>query len=364
MMNYCIDKSVSSTLKKSDAVVRVVISSRKFKKFISFLSIKRALSFISEKKLYSPGPVPISSSIVIDSSHRSSEFKDLIKRKASNLIRRLNKRQYSMVFIQGSGSSAIESVLSSLQDSNVLCFVNGSFGERMTQIASYYHSVVHIETNKNSIRKRLETGYYNIFCYVAFETSKSVYNDLKDMIYYCRKKNILTVIDAVSAFGFYNLPSADFIITSSSKIIGGIPVLGIVFYKNNIKKFLVNRGDYLSLLKYIKSFERYETPHTSLIPQLISIPDRVSIGREEIRNNSLVLCNIMNKNIEVEGERICPVKTFRCKNIKKILNRFREFNIEVYFNPVYMTNYFQVSMFNYSDPNYYKLLKFVMERGR
>jgi len=60
-------------------------------------------------------------------------------------------------------------------------------------------------------------------------------------------------------------------IASSSKILTGFPVLGIVLYNKRAEKYFRDKGDYLNIMKYIKYGEKNQTPHTSLIPQFISL---------------------------------------------------------------------------------------------
>ena len=148
-------------------------------------------------------------------------------------------------------TSAIEAVLSSIDIPDIFVYSNGEFGDRLKTIAKK-----HLKINPGSP--------YQAYC--QFETSKSIYNNA-DAPDYVRKGYI---VDCVSGFPYYPLPKkADIIITSSSKILGGMPVLGIVFIKREWReKLKKDPVSYYLDLKRIWDYDNTEeTPHTSLMPQ-------------------------------------------------------------------------------------------------
>lgn len=314
------------------------------------MKIEDFKDILKEKKLYSPGPVPRTETIITNFSHRSKEFENLYKQTKQKLRKKFKiPKDYNILFIQGSGMAAIETVLSSL-DSQLypeICY-SGVFSQRAEDIAFRYSIA--------SLNKNIGKYLY----YVQFETSCSEYNDESFFNCFYYDYN-LVIVDCVSSFGFYPLPAADIIIISSSKILGGLPVMGIVLYNKRAEKWFRDKGDYLNLVKYISYDKKNQTPHTSLIPQISSFNRAITkvISKEEIISN----CEALQTNkVKFIGEKIAPVLTIQTNKLTKLLKIFEKYNIEVYYNSSYMDNYFQVSMFNYKDTNYYKLIKFILEK--
>ena len=300
---------------------------------------------LPEKKLYSPGPIPQSFQVDITFSHRSQEFQALY----ADTKRKLRERfdipdRYKILFTQGSGTSAIETVLSSIPRLEPVVQTEGTFSERAYKIAHRYF---------NSIQPRAGIGEY--FYYTQFETSQSKYYEITE-----EHPGKLTIVDCISGFGFYPLPdAANICILSSSKILGGLPALGIILYDEEAEAQFWSRGDYLNIQNYIEYDKRNQTPHTSLLPQFLSLNKALDdvISREQILQNCFVL---YSDQIEFRGQKICPVVTIMVKDPEEWVQKFQKFNIEVYWNPVYMTDSFQVSMFNYRDPIYYDLIQAIL----
>jgi aspartate aminotransferase-like enzyme len=180
-------------------------------------------------------------------------------------------------------------------------------------------------------------------------------------------KGELVMVDAVSSLGYYHLPDADAIVTSSAKILGGLPVMGIVI----VKKDLLNDGHwsyggpyYLDLRRYVDSAKNGQTPHTSLLPQLISLNNALNntIAPETIMRHSQYTANHLTK-LERIGDCPAPVLTFKFPksvNPKKIYNRLLDYGIEVYMNPLYHKDQFQISCFSERDIRAYQYMVMVL----
>lgn len=308
---------------------------------------------LGEKKLYSPGPIPQKIELDISFSHRSPEFKQLYKDTKRKLRERFNiPDKYNILFTQGSGTSAIETVLS--------CLVGfprwhstGIFTERAIKIADSYMRPDYVGNRVYHYYTQFETARSSYFCpdYRLDEDIAQVDPDGT------------LVVDCVSGFGFYPLPdAANVIIASSSKILGGLPVMGIILYDTKAYARFDHRGDYLNILNYINHDKKNETPHTSLIPQLISLNKALNdiISPSQIEENCRAL---HSERFEYIGEKVAPVISIKVSDPIEWVGKFRKYNAEIYFNPNYMKDYFQVSMFNYRDPIYYQFIREVLENG-
>lgn len=320
----------------------------------------------NKKLIFSPGPLPYNKKIKIDFSHRSSKFEDLYEDVKSKLKIKFNLVGRDLLFIQGSGTASVECVISSLvnKSKKILILVNGNFGKNMSEILLKYGSKrnIKIVDNITKCQELLKINNYDMFFSVQFETSRSIYNDLERCLEYCSKKNILSVIDCISSMGYYELPNADIICSSSSKILGGLPSMGIIIYDRLIYSLLHEckaNTYYLDIKRYLDYDETSRTPHTSLLPQFISLNNEInnSITPFQIQNN----CKYFENFPKAIGEDVAPVISLRFfgdveKFKKQILE---EYNIELYYNN-YMKNYFQISMFSYKDEKVYKKLSKIL----
>src|SRR5688572_7878265 len=94
--------------------------------------------------LFTPGPLTISATVKAamqrDLGSRDTEFIDLVARIRRQLLEIAGVSQengYETILLQGSGTFALEAVLSSVipPDGRLLVLANGAYGERMLQIA-------------------------------------------------------------------------------------------------------------------------------------------------------------------------------------------------------------------------------------
>lgn len=107
-----------------------------------------------DKDFFCPGPVNLHESVkkeIINlSSHRSEEFISLLREcyyntlKLFNIDNHINKNGdsfYSALFLTGSGTLAIESMINSyLKHKKILIISNGFFGERWYEMLANYSS--------------------------------------------------------------------------------------------------------------------------------------------------------------------------------------------------------------------------------
>jgi aspartate aminotransferase-like enzyme len=317
----------------------------------------------SKPLLFSPGPVASQYNWSLTYSHRSEEFERLyssVKKYLTGLSGYKN-----VIFVQGSASCAIETVLSSVLKpiSRLLVLVNGEFGRRVSQIAAHYTNFVETAPTIDALNNLIKQKQFDFVFAVQFETSLSIYNNLHQIEKICANYNIHLIVDTVSAFPFYNPPTAKFMISSSAKQLRGLPAMGLIFYDNIDDLELLDRSDYLSLQRYITYATNHQTPHTSLIPQFYSLflaleNMNLSIYRNQIIDNSLTLTEGLSDLIL--NEYICPVVTLSVKDTETFLNKLSRENISLYQNLAYTNSHIQVGCFNYdSTENYARLNKII-----
>ena len=242
------------------------------------------------KELFCPGPVNIEDSvkqeIVKLSSHRSNEFSNLLKECYYNTLKLFNvdnylsddgNTVYSALFLTGSGTLAIESMIYSfLKNKKVLILSNGFFGERWYDMITQYSSNIKylkFEWNHEFDYKLIETelrNNYDVLFFVHHETSTTMINDVEILNAICKKTNTNIIIDAISSVGIYNIDLTiyDMIIGlgfSSNKCIGSYPGLSIVVFKNEYLKKMSNNICYLNLNNYYEYIVSFQTPYTPCV---------------------------------------------------------------------------------------------------
>lgn len=228
-----------------------------------------------------------------------------IYKKAHDLFRKKFSipTEYEIIFFSGSGTLAIESFISHFKGKLAVLsddFENEKFASRWKDMAAHYGKY-----DENSPHK----------IYVQLETSQSKYNGEKDVV----------LTDAISAFPFFPTPKSPAWVTVSSKLIGGMPVLGVLAIKKDfMNKFL--RGDgpsYLNPFLYTKFQAVNQTPFTPAMPlfeDLCSSLEKLNVAklrREIVERYSLFVQALGRENII--GDTLGPVITLKNNVLSKKL---------------------------------------------
>ena len=255
-------------------------------------------------RLFCAGPVNLKENIkkfeYVEIGHREPEFQELYKSIKDKLFRLLNvkKKDYSIVLIGGSGTSAMESIISSVLHSNkkTLVLSNGAFGERWAEICQIHNipiefmnfgwnNQIDIKVSESFIKRR----NIEAVILVHLETSTGVVNPINKIGKLCKKYKKVFIVDAVSSFIGEKLnvkkDNIDYLAINSNKGVNSTPVLGIVCCKNERLSWASDirpRTFYLDLFKFLKYSEKNMTPTT---PPIVSYYH----------------CNEALKNIEQEG---------------------------------------------------------------
>lgn len=237
--------------------------------------------------IFSPGPANITekvrkSLLMPDICHRDSEFKSLLKE-----VRRLVciicgvKSGYKSVVFTGSGTAAIEAVISSFKPMNkkMLIISNGLYGERAYDISCLYKIKVkkinfscRTKPDLLKIESTLNAYRPEIIYVVHHETTTGLLNPLKEIGRLAKKYNAMLVVDGISSIGGEYLDikewGIDVLIGSANKCIRGITGLSFaVLSARFIKalKVLHINAYYLNLLQHFLKEENGETPFTPAV---------------------------------------------------------------------------------------------------
>ena len=221
-----------------------------------------------DKKLLTPGPLTTSMStkeaMLHDWGSRDTKFIDLNASIRDSLVKLIDgEDKYQCVPMQGSGTFAVESMVSSLtqKDSKILILINGAYGQRMKKMCTYlgrdfieYEVAEHEVHDINKIEELIDSNNLTHVFAVYCETTSGILNPIKEIAKLVEMKNLSLFIDAMSAFGALPLSSKtitfDAVAASSNKCLEGVPGVGFILVKNEVIQNAKGNSHSLSLDLY------------------------------------------------------------------------------------------------------------------
>ncbi|HOZ48247.1 MAG TPA: 2-aminoethylphosphonate--pyruvate transaminase [Candidatus Hydrogenedentes bacterium] len=206
-----------------------------------------------DKPLYTPGPLTTSRTVkqamLRDLGSRDYAFIRAIREIREKLLEMAGVAggAFEAVPVQGSGTFAIESVLTSTvpKDGKALIIINGAYGHRMVKICKVAGIAVSaIETPEDQypvvaeIERALaqDPAITNV-AVVHCETTTGIVNPI-DVIGACAKKaGKVFFVDAMSSFGAvpidFEACGIDFLVSSANKCVEGVPGFGFVIARRD-----------------------------------------------------------------------------------------------------------------------------------
>ncbi len=241
---------------------------------------------MSKPMLFSPGPVMVKDNVReammhYDICHRGAEFEALFAdttKKINQLFRADDS--YQSVIISGSGTSANETVLSSIFNPGeaVLLVRNGVFGERLQEIIEQYgipYVDASFEWGDYPDVSRIEeliaaNPKVKAVAMVCHETSTGMINPVRAVGELCKRYGKWYFVDCVSAAAGEEIDIAGFNITFATsvggKCLGAFPGSAYVCGKKEVLETLtpkMGKNVYLNLARHYRSaVEKNQTPNT------------------------------------------------------------------------------------------------------
>lgn len=217
----------------------------------------------NDKTLFTPGPLTTSASVkqamLRDLGSRDGEFIAIAAEIRDHLLRLAAVSQdsgWEAIPVQGSGTFAIESVISSVlpPDGKLLVVINGAYGERAARIAAIHGiNVIPLRSHEDrpldpaAIADHLD-GVTHLFA-VHCETTTGVLNPIAEIGAIAREHGVTCIIDAMSSFGGVPIDvdaaQIDFLVSSANKCIEGVP--GFAFVLARRDALLAGEGSARSL---------------------------------------------------------------------------------------------------------------------
>lgn len=195
-----------------------------------------------------------------------------------------------VVFITGSGTSSMEATVMDVlsPDDKVLVIDGGSFGHRFVQMLELHHiphSIIKMGFGHNIKKEQLiefEGKGYTAFLVNIDETSTGVLYDKKLISDFCRRNNMLFVVDAISSFLADDFDMADLgvdvVIAGSQKALACPPGISLIVLSKRAQERVEEhpmKCMYLSLKEALKNGERGQTPWTPAVGILRQINARL-----------------------------------------------------------------------------------------
>ncbi|HEX8056567.1 MAG TPA: aminotransferase class V-fold PLP-dependent enzyme [Novosphingobium sp.] len=213
-----------------------------------------------------------------DVCHREPEFRDLVAKVRAQLRNVYGEQDYTAVLIGGSGTAAVETMLSLVgRHDTALVVANGVYGERMAAMLEAQgkaHEVVRSEWTSGidleAANAALATGRFQFVLAVHHETTTGRLNDVGALGALAREHGVRMLLDAVSSFAGEELRLAEWNIealaATANKCVHGAPGVSFVLAQSAaLARVPANGGAtsvYLDLARHANDQARGSTPFT------------------------------------------------------------------------------------------------------
>lgn len=280
-----ISKSVPLYIKKMDHLVWCEVDDENhWARAVSFIyplikAREHVQTPITRNLLLNPGPATTTDSVkyaqvIPDICPREKEFGAIMKFIADELTKfTANTEEFATVLFGGSGTAAVESILSSVIDQNaVLIINNGAYGKRMCQIAEIYG--LNFFEYKSPVDKAIDLNDLEFFiqnapeklshlALIHCETTTGLLNDITAIGELCKRHSITMIVDAMSSFAAIPIDmkkmNISYLAASSNKNLQGMAGVSFVIAQKTAlekTKTIKQRNLYLNLFSQYDYFKK------------------------------------------------------------------------------------------------------------
>lgn len=247
---------------------------------------------------FTVGPVQMDEEILQIGSQqipyfRTAEFSELMKEN-EQLMKKFTFAEEAarVLYLTSSGTGAMEAaVMNVFTTSDKVLVVNGGgFGQRfvnLCQIHEIPYTEIKLEAGQSLTKEVLEkysqekyTGFLVNLC----ETSTGVLYDLELISKFCRERELVLVVDAISAFLAEEIHmekyGIDVMITGSQKALALPPGIAVIVLSERAVERVENanvKSLYFNLSMALKDGERGQTPFTPAVSILIQMNKRLKL---------------------------------------------------------------------------------------
>lgn len=282
---------------------------------------------------FTVGPVMSDSEVLAIGSEqvpyfRTPEFSEVMLQNEALFLRFVDAPEESRaVFITGSGTASLEASVANVLNSEdkALIVVGGSFGKRFSQLCDI-HGIPHDDielpfgsTLTFEMLDQFDQQGYTALLVNIHETSTGVLYDASMLSDFCRRNDMLFIMDAISAFLADPLSMSDLgvdvFITGSQKALACPPGVSLIaLSKRAIDRVTSNNPGcmYLDLRSALKNGERGQTPFTPAVGTLLQINKRLNLIAEnggpsaEIERVSVLARDFRSRISDLPLEQVSP----------------------------------------------------------
>ncbi|MBR5304106.1 MAG: alanine--glyoxylate aminotransferase family protein [Candidatus Gastranaerophilales bacterium] len=213
---------------------------------------------------------------------RTPEFSNIVFDSIDKLSKLIgNTEPNSLIYLTASGTAAMEAVVenSVFENDKVLVINGGTFGKRFCELMKYHnknYDSIELPWGK-ALTKDILYQYDNMNYTMLFvnlhETSVGQLYDIQLISEFCKKNNMLLVVDAISTFlaDDYDMNKFDIdcTIVSSQKGLCLSAGLSFVSVSKRMKEKILNcikpSSSYFDLKDYFNNIKRGQTPYTPAV---------------------------------------------------------------------------------------------------
>jgi aspartate aminotransferase-like enzyme len=257
---------------------------------------------LKKSYLLTPGPTTLPESVVKAFAqpilhHRTKDFEDLFKEVAEGM-KEIYQTSKEVLFLTSTGTGAMEASVTNLfsPGEKVITINAGKFGERWTKLTQAYGLKpveIMIERGKTlkiaELEKTIAANKDAVaILFQAHETSTGVVLPTQEICALAQKNNMLSVCDAITACGAYNIPmdawAIDVMITGSQKALMIPPGLAFVALSDNAWKRVSTAKlpkFYFDLAKERKSQAKLQTAWTPAVSLIQGLQEAIRLIQEE-----------------------------------------------------------------------------------
>lgn len=243
--------------------------------------------------LLNPGPVSLSdpvrrAAVSSDLCHREPEFFKLQDEVRQGIldVYGCHPDLWTTVLLGGSGTTALEAMLSSLlpRGAKLLVIENGEYGERISQIAEIHgidHRVIRHQwgdaVDFGQVEQELAAGLYTHVAAVHHETATGRLNNVRQLAHLCDKHGAALLLDGVSSFGAEDIPFESPALAACAatahRCLHGIPGLCFVVVRRAVLARAAEppRSLYMHLPLWLEKQDRQGTPFTPPVNSMLAL---------------------------------------------------------------------------------------------
>ena len=268
---------------------------------------------IKRNILLNPGPATTSDTVklaqvVPDICPREKEFGDIMEFVSKELTSFVGSNDdYATVLFGGSGTAAVEAIISSVVGDNAILIINnGAYGKRIVEMAEIYN-LNYIEYNSspteeiniseleelikahNSSNEKKDKNHISHLAVIHHETTTGILNDVKSIGEICNKYDIEMIVDAMSSFAGIPINmhkmNITYLASSSNKCIQGMAGISFVIaHRKSLEKTrsIKPRNLYLNIYKqYLYFKDNYQMRFTPPVQVLYALKQAIIEAKEE-----------------------------------------------------------------------------------